>query len=136
MDIGSDDEDTPEGPVTSLASTGIEAQALPAQATSSAPKQYSGIQQGETPDVVEAKVGATAEKPAPEPSWVVEKRKTQSQGSAEEVKLPASKRSRGKSKSHPSVIGTSGDQLAMPQETEQEILPRSSNNVPLRYVFN
>jgi hypothetical protein len=93
------------------------------------------MQQEETPNVAQAKVGATVEKPALKPPWVVEKRKTRSQGSVEELKLPTSKRNRGKSKSPLLVTSTSGDQLVMPQETEQEILPRSSNQVPLRHVF-
>jgi hypothetical protein len=49
------------------------------------------MQQEEMPDVAQAKVGATSEKPAPEPFQVIEKRKTRSQGSAEELKLLALK---------------------------------------------
>jgi hypothetical protein len=67
---------------------------------------------------------------------VVEKRKTRSHGSAEELELPASKTSRSKSKSPPSVTGTSGDQLEVPQEVEQEIPHRSKDQVPLKDVFD
>ena len=88
------------------------------------------------PDVVQAEAGVATKRPAPKPPRVVDKRKTRSHGSVEELELPASKRSRGKSKSPPSVTGTSENQSAMPQEIEQEILPRSSNQVPLRHVFD
>jgi hypothetical protein len=88
MGIDSVDEDTPEGPVTDQASTDEATQTTP-----SAPKQGSGMQQEETLNVAQTEVGATMGKPAPEPPRVVKKRKTRSQGSAEELKLPASKRS-------------------------------------------
>jgi hypothetical protein len=61
---------------------------------------------------------------------VIEKRKTR------ELELPASKRSRSKSKSPPSVTGTGGDQLEVPQEAEQEIPRRSKDQVPLKDVFD
>jgi len=85
---------------------------------------------------VQAEASASTKRSAPKPPRVVDKRKTRSHGSVEELELPASKRSRGKSKSPPSVTGTSENQSAMPQEIEQEILPRSSNQVPLRHVFD
>ena len=85
---------------------------------------------------MQVEAGAATKRPAPKPPRVVDKRKTRSHGSAEELELPTSKRSRGKSKSPPLVTGTSENQSAMPQEIEQEIPPCSSNQVPLRHVFD
>jgi len=45
------------------------------------------MQQKEMPDEAQAEVGATTERPAPEPCWVVEKRKTRSHGSEKELEL-------------------------------------------------
>ena len=75
---------------------------------------------------------APKEVPAPKPVRVVEKRKTRSHGSAEELQLPPPKRSHGKSKSPPSVTDTGEDRSAKQQEAEQDVLPHSSDQVPLR----
>jgi hypothetical protein len=51
------------------------------------------MQQKEMPDEAQAEVGASYGKANPEPPRVVEKRKTRSHGSVDELKLPTSKRS-------------------------------------------
>ena len=126
MDIGCDIDNLKQ-PVASPASGGEATQAGAARAALSAPKPDSGMQQKATPDEAQAEAGVSIEKPVPEPPWVVEKRKTRSYGSAEELELPASKRSQGKSKSPPLVTGISEDRPATPRETKQEIPPYSSN---------
>jgi hypothetical protein len=136
MDIGNDDDDNPEQPVAGLAIEGEATQADTARAAPSAPKAGSRMQQKEMPDEAQVEVGASYEKASPEPPQVVEKRKTRSHGSVEELELPASKRSQGKSKSPPLVTETSESQPTMPQETKLEIPPRSGNQVPLRHVFD
>ena len=135
MDIGCDIDNLKQ-PVASPAFGGEATQAGAARAALSAPKPDSGMQQKAMPDEAQAEAGVFMEKPALEPPWVVEKRKTRSHGSAEELKLPASKRSRGKFKSPSSITRTSENQLATPQEIEQEIPPCSSNQVLLRHVFD
>lgn len=118
MDIGSDDDDNPEQPATSPASEGEATRADTARAVPSAPKAGSGMQQKEMPDEAQAEGGAATERPGPELARIVEKRKTRSHGSAEELELPASKRSGDKSKSPPLVATTSETRPTTPHETE------------------
>ena len=114
MDIGSDGDDNPEQPAAGPTLDSETTQANTARAASSAPEVGSGWQQQEVLDEAQAEAGDATKKLAPELPQVVEKRQTRSHGSAEELELPASKRCQGKSKSPPSVIGTSKNQSAMP----------------------
>jgi len=114
MDIGRDDDDNPEQLAAGPAPEGEATQAGTARATSSAPEVGLGLQHQEGPDEAQTKAGVATKRRGPEQPQVVEKRKTRSHGSAEELELPASKRSRGKSKSTPSVTRTSENQSAMP----------------------
>ena len=93
MNISSDDDDNPEQPAAGLASEGEATWTGTARATPSAPKVGSGMQHQMVPDKAQDEAGAATKRPSPEPPRVVEKRKTRSHGSAEELELPASKRS-------------------------------------------
>ena len=92
MDIGSGYDDDPEQPVAGLISKGESTRARVARAITPNPKPGLGMQQKEVPDKAKAEAGQTKEGQAPEPTWVIEKRKTRSLESAEELELPTSKR--------------------------------------------
>ena len=99
MVIGSDDDDDPEQPMAGPTLDGEQTRVPTTQTITLTPKPGLGTQQKEVAEGATVGAGEVKKLPAPEPARGVEKRKIQSHGSTEELKLLAPKRSRGKSKS-------------------------------------
>jgi len=136
MVIDSDGDDDPKQSAGGPTSKGEQTQVPATQPVTPTPKPGLGTQQKEVAEGATAGASEVKKVPAPKPARGIEKRKTQSHGSVEELELPTPKRSQGKSKSPPSVTGTVEHRLETPKGTKQEMPPSSNDQVPLRNVFD
>jgi len=124
LEIQDDDEDEiPEQPEPNQAKTD-KATPAPEQDKALGQKKSSG---GPAPCPSKGKA-----KSAPERTQVMDKRVTRSQGSAEELVLPISKRAQSKSKSPP-LTGDAGE--SQPKRLKKTSSPRPGDQVPTMIVF-
>lgn len=138
VEIGEDEEaENPEVPTPGW----IEAEEKPGQERSPLkvtptpkPALATGKRKRKSGGIAQGLVG-TRKVPVPKPALKIGKRKTRSQGDTEEVSLPKTKRTRGKSGSPPSVGDPRKTQLGEPEGPSSRNRPRPGDQVPIMIVF-